>query len=412
MDKNGLAIDIEGFAEGFARGLEIRVTVNPRVAGLHTLTVAETGERWRLLVKQIRGGTIVLGVSPPEDITGIDERLEKNATTFRASLEDALRVVPSDIDRNLDYAIVEDSGRLRFALGGIPLQIVAAPSLLSDGLREIRTSDGLTYGILSIPFHDPTGQIVGRISVFDELPLKPWRSRQAWIVNLISSAALAVIVTFLAAPLGRKFEPEILFEEALRVGESATVEFKESLRWDVWQARAEATAGSDDQKKKGAEAKNIAEGIAVKTVAALLNNRAGGSLFLGIADDKRIVGLERDYESLVKPGERGGTDKDRDRLQLHLRNLLLAAKIGRDISNLYVDVAILSRDDKDVCLIHARPAPAPVYLSDNKGKSLYVRVGASTVLLDVEEAVDYVNKRWPQAVWRRIWNRISMREVQ
>jgi predicted HTH transcriptional regulator len=147
--------------------------------------------------------------------------------------------------------------------------------------------------------------------------------------------------------------------------------------------------------------------VAVKTVAGFLNSRLGGTLFIGIADDKKIVGLDRDYESLVKLGEnRGGQDKDRDRFQLHLRNLL-AAKIGREVSNLCVETAILSPDGKDVCVVAASPSPMPVYVADAKGKTFYLRGGAATVGLDVEEAIAYGQERWPRPLWARVrrWTR-------
>jgi hypothetical protein len=123
-------------------------------------------------------------------------------------------------------------------------------------------------------------------------------------------------------------------------------------------------------------------------------------LFIGVADDRKIVGLDGDYDSLAKPEEGPvGPDKQRDRFQLHLRNLL-ATKIGRDVSNLCVTMAIVPRDGKDVCVVHESSSATPVYITGPKGKAFYLRVGASTVELDVEAAVAYCRERWPAPLGR------------
>ena len=130
------------------------------------------------------------------------------------------------------------------------------------------------------------------------------------------------IGTLISIPyLGDEFRPEKLLQGALQYGESATAEFKEALRWDQW-ADVKETTGSGKKKVPDAE------GIGIKNVAAFLNRDAGSTLFIGIADDKRIVGLERDYQSL---GKRENSDRDRDRFQVHWGNLL-SQKLGRDLT--------------------------------------------------------------------------------
>jgi predicted HTH transcriptional regulator len=125
-------------------------------------------------------------------------------------------------------------------------------------------------------------------------------------------------------------------------------------------------------------------------------------LLIGVADDRKIVGLDHDYESLAKSGEDpAGPDKQRDRFQLHLRNLL-AARIGQDVSNLCVAMTIVPRDGKDVCLVHASSSRTPVYIAGPKAKAFYLRVGAATVELDVEEVVAYCHQRWPASLLGRI----------
>ena len=67
-------------------------------------------------------------------------------------------------------------------------------------------------------------------------------------------------------------------EELIQRGESKTLEFKSTLRWNLVEDR------KDDQRVTHA---------ALKTIAAFLNTE-GGDLLLGVADDGAVVGIERD----------------------------------------------------------------------------------------------------------------------
>lgn len=383
VDASGLTIDVQGFPAD----LTFRADVTDLQPGVHSLTVPLTNETWRLLVAPVKGGRVILGVSPPEDVTRVDDRLQENAKLFGDSLERATRVSPSDIDRNLYYAVLDDRGGVWFAIGGIPLRLVEYPKSSLDEVEEVAGRSTLSYALLSVPFVSASGETVGTVTALEELAPQPWFSLSAWLVNLSSSLALAFVGTLIGVRyIPDEFRPEELLADALQEGESSAVEFKESLRWD----------------SKAPEAKGVAEAIAVKTVVGFLNSRLGGTLLIGVADDKRVVGLDRDYDSLARPGEdRVGADKQRDRFQLHLLDLL-STRIGRDVNNLCVTMAIVSRGGKDICLVHASSSPAPVYIAAPKGKAFYLRVGAATVELDVEEAVAYCRERWPAPLLGRI----------
>jgi predicted HTH transcriptional regulator len=143
----------------------------------------------------------------------------------------------------------------------------------------------------------------------------------------------------------------------------------------------------------------LSEAIIVRTVAAFLNTR-GGTLLIGVGDDTNVVGLERDYQSLARERERR-PEKDRDRFLLHLQELL-SERIGRDTTNLHIQAAVVDRGGNHVCVVHTTRADSPVYLSEGASKALYVRIGSSTKPLDVEEAIEYAQRRWPQGTWRRL----------
>ena len=67
-------------------------------------------------------------------------------------------------------------------------------------------------------------------------------------------------------------------EELIQRGESKTLEFKSTLRWNLEEDR------KDDK---------LVTHSTLKTIAAFLNTE-GGDLLIGVADDGSIVGIERD----------------------------------------------------------------------------------------------------------------------
>ncbi|MBA3738987.1 MAG: ATP-binding protein, partial [Actinobacteria bacterium] len=89
--------------------------------------------------------------------------------------------------------------------------------------------------------------------------------------------------------------------ELLARKEDKHLEFKSSLRWDL----------------KAGEKSRLVEGATIKTIAAFLNSEFGGTLVIGVANDRSIVGLENDYATLSKEGK-----DDSDLFLLHLNQLV------------------------------------------------------------------------------------------
>jgi type I restriction enzyme R subunit len=138
------------------------------------------------------------------------------------------------------------------------------------------------------------------------------------------------------------------------------------------------------------------ETMTIKTVAAFLNSRDGGTLLLGVADDGTPVGLESDYASLRRPNK-----NDRDLFQLHLANVLVAAMGETAVAN--VTIQTHSVDGTDLCRVHVRPSALPVDAKvtvDNKGQfekktAFYVRLAnGSREIADPVERQKYIASRW------------------
>lgn len=161
--------------------------------------------------------------------------------------------------------------------------------------------------------------------------------------------------------------------------ESATLEFKATLR----------THDSD-----GAFFKPL-ETASLKTVAAFLNSRDGGTLLIGVADDGGVHGLASDYESLAKP-DRG----DRDAFEQHLANIISASMGEAAATNISIQIHHI--DGSDVCRIHVHPCGFPVDAKvtvDKQGQQVkknafYVRVANGTKELNDDEKAKYMSTRW------------------
>jgi type I restriction enzyme R subunit len=158
--------------------------------------------------------------------------------------------------------------------------------------------------------------------------------------------------------------------ELIKQGESKTLEFKSSLRWNLREDRKHDRAITH---------------AALKTIAAFLNTE-GGDLLLGVADDGSLVGIEVDrFES-------------NDKYMLHLAQVVrngLGERAGTCI-----DPKIQVVQGRAVCLVSCQRSPEPVFLrwKDSEGDptgGFYVRNGPGTIKLPPESAREYIRTRFP-----------------
>ena len=207
-------------------------------------------------------------------------------------------------------------------------------------------------------------------------------SSDMWRPAMIGVAAgvalvVVIVVSLIVAYLHPRPGLEPIAEVAKR-GESDSLEFKSSARWNM-------RAGKRD---------DAMETVIAKTVAAFMNS-GGGTLLIGVDDDGRLIGLGPDYATLKTP--------DADRFELWIRDLW-GQRLGTNAAALpLLDFAEATEPQEgygpqDVCRVTIPPALGPVYLRGPKGKGeaeLWVRVGNSTRRLDVTDAVQYVAAHWP-----------------
>jgi ActR/RegA family two-component response regulator len=151
-------------------------------------------------------------------------------------------------------------------------------------------------------------------------------------------------------------------------GESANLEFKSSLRWDIRADRLNREL----------------EKVIIKTIAAFMNSENESNLLIGVDDNGTVIGIQPDYRTLKK--------QDRDGFENLLMTLILDS-CGKDCAPL-IKIAFHEVGGRDLCQVTVKFSPKPMFVKDEKGEHLYVRAGNSTRLLTTREAIEYCKMKW------------------
>jgi hypothetical protein len=155
-------------------------------------------------------------------------------------------------------------------------------------------------------------------------------------------------------------KPMVLSVSALlAAGESNEVEFKSTLRTNLH-------TGQRDEKVQLA---------VLKTIAGFLNAQ-GGTLMVGVDDDRKVLGLTADGF----PNE--------DKMGLHLVNLI-RDRIG-EIFLPYVHPDFEEEDGQRLLVIRCEKGPKEAFVKDGSFQRFYVRGGNATVELSGSSVTDYV----------------------
>ncbi len=176
------------------------------------------------------------------------------------------------------------------------------------------------------------------------------------------------INTYMDSLLTKPDQRGLTINDFIARGEGPTLEFKTSIRWDVRQQLV-----NKDLEK-----------VVAKTVAGFMNQH-GGTLVAGVSDDGEIVGLEADMATLKKPTADG--------LSLHLTEIF--NKYLGEVAAAAISISFAYADERSIAVISAESATKPVFLEDANGSEFFVRSNASTRLMDVKEATEFIAARWP-----------------
>lgn len=148
------------------------------------------------------------------------------------------------------------------------------------------------------------------------------------------------------------------------LGESTSLEYKATLRTNLHTNQIDSRM----------------ELSCLKTIAAFLNSKTGGTLLVGVMDDGTPVGIKEDGF----PNE--------DKMLLHLDNLI-KERIGPKHA-MYVHPHFESYEGVRVLAVECTPSRSPVFVKDGSQERFYIRMGASSPELTASQTHDYVNERF------------------
>jgi len=152
--------------------------------------------------------------------------------------------------------------------------------------------------------------------------------------------------------------------ELIRGGETASVEFKSTLRVNLH------TGQSDDRIQVSA----------LKTIVGFLNSASGGRLLIGVTDDGDVLGVDADGFP------------DEDKMGQHLENLI-RDRIG-PVFQPYIHPGFDDQGEGRVLSILCDPGPRPAFLKDGALQRFFVRGGNTTTELQGPDITEYVRQRF------------------
>lgn len=156
--------------------------------------------------------------------------------------------------------------------------------------------------------------------------------------------------------------------DLIKNGESASVEFKSSLIWDY---------------QKNQPNKKLMGMIVTRTISSFMNFN-GGVLLIGVDNNKKILGLEKDLAEL---------DGTTDGFELHLTNIV-NSHLGKTKRTL-ISVKFEKIEDKQIAGLIVKKSPRPVYIKYEGKSEFFIRSGNSSQPLDMSEVPEYIKDRWP-----------------
>jgi Putative DNA-binding domain len=372
--RNGLVVDITGLAPNIFKHVQL---VGEAKLGSPTTVVTSIGEPWRIPGKNIDGGVAVVGIASPKDLTKADAKLDEALDKFGTSLAEAAAVRERQTDQEVDFAVITAGGSLVNASGGVPFMTDVSDmpvALDTESATTIKDGDR-SYRLLSLPIRGTNGQTVGAILVPKDITgeLQALADQDRFnIVLVIGSLAFLVLVAFgfAARELWRRRETPTV-EEALKVGESKTVEFKSTYQWDP-------------DKGVALPDKRL---VILKAITGFLN-ADGGTLYIGVGEDRStkrpyVCGLEKDLDIVS-----GNLDKlRRDLVQL------IGSRVGSEFAPCIADS--VETVGNNVCwIVSVQRGPKPAWVHWLELTKFYVREGPRTADLNNESTYNYIKNRW------------------
>ena len=172
--------------------------------------------------------------------------------------------------------------------------------------------------------------------------------------------------------LGSLIKEELLeldIKELVKADESYNLEFKSSFGWNTEENKSD----------------EIMKHSVLKTVVGFMNSN-GGTLVIGVDDNKNIIGMEYDYKSSWKG--------NKDGFLLNFSRFI-ENNIGLNNYNKYVNIKFYNLGKKELCVVQVEKSLKPIFIKQNGRKILYIRIENRTEPLeDPEKINDFIRENW------------------
>ena len=156
-------------------------------------------------------------------------------------------------------------------------------------------------------------------------------------------------------------------QKLILAGESDSVEFKSTLRYDL----------------RSKEVNKKLEYVIAKAIAAFMNSE-GGNLFIGVDDNQNMLGLADDIATLSKASIDG--------FELHLVEII-KKYLGAGLTS-HIKISLPTIEDTQICRIKVSKSGKPVFIQHEGKEDFFVRSGCSSQPLGREEQSAYEKSHW------------------
>ncbi|GHV80757.1 hypothetical protein AGMMS49944_25480 [Spirochaetia bacterium] len=164
-------------------------------------------------------------------------------------------------------------------------------------------------------------------------------------------------------------------QDMIDSGESQMVEFKETLMVPVIPKEVSEKLKPEVLQQKKKEMKKVLEEEVLKNIVAFLNT-GGGYLFIGIRDNKEIIGIQNELDQLKLENPKWNTDH----YLLHI-STLIGNQIGVEFSS-FIKYAPVLVKGKTILKIECTRSSKPCYLNE---ELFFIRSGPETKQLKGEK---------------------------
>jgi hypothetical protein len=154
---------------------------------------------------------------------------------------------------------------------------------------------------------------------------------------------------------------ELDIKHIIQEEESYNLEFKSTFGWNI---------------KEDKPDKEMRHEV-LKTIVGFLNSN-GGTLIIGVDDNKNIIGMGYDYKSNWKG--------NKDGFLLELSSFIEQA-ISLSNYKKYITIQFYNYDGKELCMVRVEKGNKPIFIRKNGKSILYVRIDNRTEPLEDPEKI-------------------------